>query len=37
LLMVRILQKLGVLDSYWNSKLKANKAFERRFDTPYLQ
>lgn len=37
LLMVRIFQKLGVLDSYWNSQLKANKTFERRFDTPYLQ
>jgi hypothetical protein len=36
LFIIGILQKLGVLDASWNRQLKANKAFDRRFDTPYL-
>lgn len=36
LFMVSLLRKLGVLDAGWNQQLKANNAFERRFDTPYL-
>lgn len=31
-----ILSKLGVLNFYWNMKLKENDAYNHRFDQPYL-
>lgn len=37
LFIIGILQRLGVLDASWNRQLRANNAFERRFDTPYLR
>jgi len=30
-----LLQKIGLTNLYWNTNLKKNDAFERRFDTPY--
>jgi len=33
--MLKIFQRLGVFDTSWNKQLKANGAYERRFDTPY--
>jgi len=32
----KIMDKLGMTNFYWNSLLKKNDAFEKRFDTPYL-
>lgn len=31
----RLWQRLGLTDFYWNSQLKRNGAWERRFDRPY--
>ena len=31
----RLLSKMGLTNFYWNTNLKSNKAFEKRFDTPY--
>jgi multimeric flavodoxin WrbA len=35
--MLKMFQKLGAFDTSWNKQLKANGAYERRFDTPYLR
>lgn len=35
-LMVYVMVALGMSDAYWNSQLKKNGAFERRFDRPYV-
>lgn len=37
ILFYRFLQFAGVANLYWNMSLKKNKAFERRFNTPYLE
>jgi len=29
------MQKIGLTNMYWNSNLKKNKAFDKRFDKPY--
>jgi hypothetical protein len=31
----RILMATGLTNMYWNSQLKKNGAYERRFDQPY--
>jgi multimeric flavodoxin WrbA len=36
LFIIKLLNKAGKMNSYWDTKLKENNAFERRFDTPYL-
>jgi len=36
ILFYKILDKTGLTNFYWNSLLKKNNAFEKRFDTPYL-
>ena len=36
LFVFNLMQKLGLANFYWNKKLKDNKAFERRFDRPYV-
>jgi multimeric flavodoxin WrbA len=33
--MLKMFQKLGAFDSSWNKQLKANGAYEKRFDAPY--
>lgn len=33
---IRLMSKLGIIDKYWNQKLKKNKVYHRRFDTPLL-
>ena len=33
--MFRLLIATGLADSYWNSQMKKNGAYERRFDQPY--
>jgi len=35
LLLLRIVSKVGLANIGWNSKLKENKAFARRFDRPF--
>jgi multimeric flavodoxin WrbA len=35
LLILKIVQKFGVLDADWNKQLKVNNAYEKRFDAPY--
>jgi hypothetical protein len=35
LFMLKIIQRLGVFDTDWNKQLKANNAYEKRFDAPY--
>ena len=35
-MLYELLQKIGLTNLYWNINLKKNNAFERRFDTPYL-
>ena len=35
LFMLKIFQRLGAFDASWNKQLKANGAYERRFDAPY--
>ena len=32
---LRVLNRLGLLDIMWNRELKKNKAYDRRFCTPY--
>lgn len=32
---MKIFQRFGAFDAPWNKQLKANGAYERRFDTPY--
>jgi multimeric flavodoxin WrbA len=32
---MKIFQRFGAFDTPWNEQLKANGAYERRFDTPY--
>jgi len=32
---VKLMQKTGLMNFYWNSKLKQHNAFEKRFDRPY--
>jgi len=32
----RIFNKIGLTNYYWNSNLKKNNAFEKRFDKPYV-
>ncbi len=34
-LLLNVMAKLGITDAYWNSQLKKNGAFERRFAQPY--
>ncbi len=34
--MIKLLTPLGLIDAYWNSQLKKNNAYQRRFDTPYF-
>lgn len=34
---IYLMKWLGLMDNYWNSQLKENKAFERRFDRPYSE
>jgi multimeric flavodoxin WrbA len=36
LIILKLLNKAGKMNSYWDTKLKENNAFERRFDAPYL-
>jgi len=36
-LLFKILSKTGLTNLYWNSLLKQNNAFSKRFDQPYLQ
>lgn len=31
----KVLSKIGITNFYWNSNLKKNNAFEKRFDKPY--
>ena len=31
-----LLIKIGLVNSYWNSMLKKNNAFEKRFAKPYV-
>jgi NAD(P)H-dependent FMN reductase len=33
---IRLLGSIGLLNYYWNRKLKKHGAYERRFDAPYL-
>ncbi len=35
-LFYRIMGSLGLADYYWDTKLKENGAFDRRFDAPYM-
>lgn len=35
--LLRLLSKTSLLNMYWNNTLKQNNAFEKRFDTPYLE
>jgi multimeric flavodoxin WrbA len=35
-LMNKFLSKTGLLNLYWNNSLKRNKAFNKRFDKPYI-
>ncbi len=37
LVIFRILQKIGLTNFYWDSMLKKNNAFEKRFDKPYAR
>jgi multimeric flavodoxin WrbA len=37
LFLVKLLKTTGILNSYWDSQLKKNGAFENRFDKPYGQ
>ena len=34
--MFKLLSKTSILNVYWDSSLKKNNAFEKRFDKPYL-
>lgn len=34
--LIKILKKIGLINIIWNQKLKGNKAFEKRFDRPYV-
>jgi multimeric flavodoxin WrbA len=36
LLIIKLMDKAGKLNFYWDTKLKENNAFVRRFDAPYL-
>jgi NAD(P)H-dependent FMN reductase len=33
---IRLLARIGLINFYWNRKLKEHGAYARRFDTPYL-
>ncbi len=33
---VRLMTKLGILDTFWNKELKKNKAYRKRFDKPLV-
>ncbi|MCD6375041.1 MAG: NAD(P)H-dependent oxidoreductase [Caldisericaceae bacterium] len=33
---LKLLDKVGLANSYWNTMLKGNNAFEKRFDKPYI-
>ena len=35
IVMFSILKTIGLTNIYWNSQLKKNKAFDKRFDAPY--
>ena len=35
-MVVKLLVKMGVLNTYWNKQLKENNAYEKRFDCPDL-
>ena len=35
--MFKLLSKTSILNVYWDSSLKKNNAFEKRFDKPYLE
>jgi len=35
IVMFRIFKTIGLTNVYWNSQLKKNKAFDKRFDAPY--
>jgi len=35
--MIRLLSGLGLMNFYWDSQLKKNKAFGRRFDAPFAE
>jgi hypothetical protein len=37
LFVIGILKQTGLIDHYWNLKLKENKAFSKRFDAPYIE
>lgn len=34
---LKILQKIGIANLYWDQQLKKNQAFEKRFDAPYSE
>ncbi len=35
-LLITVMIRLGLADAYWNSQLRKNGVFERRFDRPYV-
>lgn len=37
LLLLRLLRFIGITNFYWNSNLKKNKAYKKRFEAPFLK
>ena len=35
-ILIKLLDKMGLIDYFWNKQLKENHAYEKRFDRPYL-